>query len=250
MRESAENTGDRIRRFSVYRIAEHYLSMLAFGILVITGLSQKFYSLDISQSLIFKLGGIDNVRLIHRYTGILFSALTLTHIMTGIIGVTLRRWRTYMLITMKDFTDMIHNIKYYLGMVDHPAMCDRYDYKQKFLYWLILISGLLMIATGLALWFPLTVTRFLPGEIIPAAKILHTNQGFLAFLVIAIWHIYDSVFSPEVFPIDTSIFTGYISRERMKREHPLELARIEGRAVEDIIGLSHGAERHRVSKID
>jgi len=35
------------------------------------------------------------------------------------------------------------------------------------------------------------------------------------------------VFSPEVFPLDTCIFTGYISRERMVREHPLELARIE-----------------------
>jgi hypothetical protein len=33
--------------------------------------------------------------------------------------------------------------------------------------------------------------------------------------------------------LDTSIFTGYISRERMLREHPLELARIEGVAPEE-----------------
>jgi hypothetical protein len=49
----------------------------------------------------------------------------------------------------------------------------------------------------------------------------------LIFLINALWHIINAVFSPEVFPLDTSIFTGYISRERMAREHPIELARIE-----------------------
>ncbi len=63
----------------------------------------------------------------------------------------------------------------------------------------------------------------LPGEIIPAAKVLHTNEALVVFLIIAIWHIYNAIFSPEVFPLDTSIFTGYISKERMLREHSEEL---------------------------
>ncbi|MFI5323980.1 MAG: hypothetical protein ACHQ6U_10705, partial [Thermodesulfobacteriota bacterium] len=60
------------------------------------------------------------------------------------------------------------------------------------------------------------------------------NEALLAFLVIVIWHIYNAIFSPEVFPLDTSIFTGKISRERMLHEHPLELASIEGVSVQDL----------------
>jgi hypothetical protein len=85
------------------------------------------------------------------------------------------------------------------------------------------------------LWFPMTITHVLPGELIPVSKALHTNEALLIFIMIAVWHIYNSIFSPEVFPLDTSILTGKITRERMVLEHPLELARIEGVDVEEII---------------
>jgi len=226
---------ERVRRFNTYRIIEHWLVIITFTLLVTTGLTQKFSSLGISHWLIFKLGGIDNVRLIHRYTGIVFLAITLLHIITALIGIIFKRWQPSIVINKKDFTDAIQNIRYYIGIENSPAICDRYDYKQKFVYWVVVISGLIMILTGLSLWFPTVITRFLPGEVIPAAKVMHTNQAFLVFLIIAIWHIYDSIFSPEVFPLDTTIFTGRISRERMIHEHPLELARIEGKQIEEII---------------
>ena len=132
-----------------------------------------------------------------------------------------------MFITRDDLVAAVHNIRYYFGLEDRPAMCDRYDYMEKFEYWTILMGGFLMIVTGTVLWFPILVTKFLPGEIIPAAKALHSNEALLIFLINALWHIVNAVFSPEAFPLDTSIFTGYISRERMAREHPLELARLE-----------------------
>ena len=52
----------------------------------------------------------------------------------------------------------------------------------------------------------------------------------MAFFVITIWHIFNAHLNPDVFPFDTSMFTGKVSRERYEHEHPLELARIEGRA--------------------
>lgn len=221
-------SGGKMKRFGLYRITEHQLNMVAFFALVITGLSQKFHSYDLSQWIIINLGGIDSVRLIHRYTGLLFSLLVVSHIAIASIGLIVRKWQATMVINKKDFTDAIDNLKYYFGVTDHPARCDRYDYKQKFEYWGVVVGGILMIVTGLILWFPTVIVKYLPGEFIPAAKAAHTNEALLAFLVIVTWHLYNSIFSPEVFPLDTSIFSGKISVERMKHEHPLEYERITG----------------------
>jgi formate dehydrogenase subunit gamma len=225
-----------IRRFHPFRIVEHYIAMFTFALLTTTGLSQKFHQFELSQWIIMNLGGITCVRLIHRYTGLVFTIAVLAHIGVALVGLTMRNWPASMIITKKDFTDAIHNMQYYFGLTNRPALCDRYDYKQKFEYWGVVIGGVLMIMTGLTLWFPTSVARWLPGELIPAAKAAHTNEALLAFLVIITWHIYNSVFSPEVFPLDTSILlTGHIYRERMVHEHPIELARIEGRPLEEII---------------
>lgn len=234
-----EDSKGRIRRFGAYRIIEHYLIMLTFTVLAVTGLAQKFHELELSHLIIMKLGGIDVARLIHRYTGLALAVLTAQHILTASIGILFKRWPASIVINLKDFQDAVDNIKYYFGVTNTPALCDRYDYKQKFEYWGVVIGGVLMIVTGAILWFPTLVARYLPGELIPAAKAAHTNEALLAFLVIIIWHIYNSIFSPEVFPLDTSIFTGYISRERLAHEHPVELARIEGKSLEEITSAHH-----------
>lgn len=236
---------ERIKRFSIYRIIEHWLHSLIFSILVLTGLSQKFYYLDISECLIFHLGGIDYVRLIHRYTGMVFAIFTILHTTVAVAGVLSGRWKASMIISKKDFGDLIHNIKYYMGAERCPASCDRYSYRQKFDYWAVLTSAFIMAITGFMLWFPVHFTRFLPGEFIPAAHVMHTSQGIVIFVIIALWHIYNSIFSPNIFPIDPVIFTGYITRERMMLEHPLELARIEEKDKEEILEECMEIEHHR-----
>lgn len=232
------------RRFSINRITEHWIQMITFSVLVVTGLSQKFYMLDTARWIILHMGGIDNVRILHRYTGIIFSLAMTAHILIAIVGLVVKRWQPTMVITKNDFKNAVHNIRYYLGKEPYPAPGGRYSYMQKFEYWGILTGGLLMIASGAVLWKPLLFTRFMSGEIIPAAKVLHTNEALVVFLVIAFWHIYNAIFSPEVFPLNTSIFTGSISRERMVHEHILELARIEGTNPEAIRAhRAEGAER-------
>jgi formate dehydrogenase subunit gamma len=225
-----------IRRFGTFRILEHQANAITFIVLVVTGLSQKFHTSPLAEWIIMTLGGIDNARLVHRTAGLIFTFLTVQHIMAASYGVLFRKWRPSMVINLKDFSDAVDNLKYYFGVTEHPAKCDRYDYKQKFEYWGVVVGGLLMIATGLVLWFPTKVFALLPvlpGQLVPAAKAAHTNEAMLAILVIVIWHIYNSVFSPEVFPLDTAIFTGKISAERMIHEHPLEYERLMGESTED-----------------
>jgi cytochrome b subunit of formate dehydrogenase len=138
----------------------------------------------------------------------------------------MRRTGMTMVPTRRDFTDAIQQVGWYLGLAKESAKFDRFDYRQKFEYWGMLIGSLVMVVTGLILYLPLLFTRYFPGELVPVARVAHSNEGLLAFLVVIIWHIYNAHLSPDVFPFDTSIFTGRISRERMRHEHPLELARL------------------------
>jgi formate dehydrogenase gamma subunit len=235
MGDNVSVTSYNVRRFSTARIIEHWTLIVTFTVLVITGLSQKFYYLEISRWVILKLGGIDTVRLIHHYSGTAFATLLAVHLTVATLGIWLLKWQPSMVVTKKDFLDAVHNIRYYIGLEQTPAACDRFDYKEKFAYWLVLTGGLIMTLTGLALWFPTSTVKIMPGEVIPLAKALHSNEALLIFLLIAIWHIYDSIFSPDVFPLDASIFTGYTTREKMQRLHPVELARIEGKDLEEIL---------------
>jgi formate dehydrogenase subunit gamma len=63
--------------------------------------------------------------------------------------------------------------------------------------------------------------------VIPAAKMAQSSEGLLAFLVVITWHVFNAHLSPDVFPFDSSIFTGKVSAERMETEHPLEYERMQ-----------------------
>jgi hypothetical protein len=90
----------------------------------------------------------------------------------------------------------------------------------------MVMGAVVMTATGLVLMYPVLLTRILPGELVPVAKVAHSNEGLLAFLVVITWHIYNAHLAPEVFPFNTTIFTGRISVERLRHEHPLEYERL------------------------
>ncbi len=218
-----------VTRFNRRQRFEHISVMLLFLILSFTGLPQKFYQASWAETMILWMGGIDRVRWIHRVAGVLFAGLTFAHLMTAIGMVMTGRSKLSLVPTRQDFTDAIVTLRYYLGMSDIKAKFGRFDYRQKFEYWGLVLGAVIVIATGAVLFFPLQVAAVLPGELIPAAKLAHGNEALMAFLVVIVWHIYNAHLSPDVFPFDTSIFTGKVSRERMEHEHPLEWAEMQER---------------------
>ena len=213
-------------RFSVRQRIEHVCVMTLFLALAVTGLAQKFFEARWAQWMIAAMGGIDRVRWLHREAGLLFAAVTIVHLAVALVLVVSRRATPAIVPTRKDFRDAVIMMRYYLRLSDEQARFDRYDYRQKFEYWGLVLGSGLMIVTGFMLYFPVLTTRFLPGEIIPAAQMAHSNEGLLAFLVVITWHIYNAHFSPDVFPFDVTVFSGKISVERMEKEHPLEYARM------------------------
>jgi len=218
---------DYLQRFSLRQRVEHFLVMSIFTLLALTGFPQKFYDAGWSHTIVSLFGGMERMRFVHRMCGVAFATLSMLHVFTVGFKVAIGRARPTLVPSRKDFSDAVLTIRYYLGLSDHHAAFDRFDYRQKFEYWGLLLGGVLMVITGLILYFPLLALRWLPGELVPAAKVAHSNEGLMAFLVVITWHVYNAHLSPDTFPFDTSIFTGKISRERMEHEHPLELARMD-----------------------
>lgn len=218
---------DYVERFSKQQRIEHLLAMSTFILLAVTGFPQKFFETSFSQFVVNALGGIDRVRWVHRAAGILFSLFAGFHLGSAIFSVLLGKASFALIPNKKDFADAITTLRYYLGLSNDQARFDRYDYRQKFEYWGLVLGGLVMVATGYVLLAPILVTKLFPGDVIPAAKVAHSNEGLMAFLVVITWHIYNAHLNPDVFPFDTAIFTGKVSRHRMEHEHPLELERLD-----------------------
>lgn len=221
-------------RFSLKQRIEHIVTMVTFVGLCVTGLPQKFYASGWAQGMVGAFGGIDATRWIHRFFGVTLAISVVVHMAFALGAVASRKVRFSIAITQQDFKDAITQLRYYLGLTEAHPHYDRYDYKQKWEYWSLMVGNVIMILSGFILFYPTTAARLMPGQFIPAAKVAHSNEGLLAFLVITVWHIFNAHLHPDVFPFDTSMFTGKISRERMEHEHPLELARLEGE------GAGHG----------
>jgi hypothetical protein len=76
--------------------------------------------------------------------------------------------------------------------------------------------------TGLALWFPVFVTRLLPGWALNVATIIHSDEALLATGFIFTVHFFNTHLRPEKFPMDTVIFTGRMSLEELREDKPAE----------------------------
>jgi len=227
--EAGPRSEPHIVRFSRRQRIEHALVMACFVLLCLTGFPQKFYTHAWAAALVHALGGIDWARRIHHLAGYTLAALTVIHFAVALQGMLSRQAPFSMMPGRKDFEDVFRQLRHYLGEVPRAPLYDRFTYKEKFEYWGLVMGNVIMVMTGFLLSFPIQVTALLPGVLIPAAKMAHSNEGLMAFLVITIWHIFNVHLNPDAFPFDPAIFTGRISRERYLHEHPLELARLEGR---------------------
>jgi len=69
------------------------------------------------------------------------------------------------------------------------------------------------------LWNPIFTAKYLPGVIIPAAKMAHGWEAVLAIAAIILWHFY----TVHIRSWNWSMIKGHMTQEQMEEEHILEL---------------------------
>jgi len=210
-------------RFRVGARIEHIVLLVSFTILCVTGLPQKYAETTIGQNMIDVMGGIETVRLIHRYAAILLIAGTAYHLLTGAYRFFVKHERMRILPDKKDVVDAKDTVFFNLGLKDeHPRM-RKFNFGEKVEYWAVVWGTAVMIITGFMLLNPIATTSILPGEFIPAAVAAHGWEAVLAAASIVIWHLYNVLIKQ----FNPSMWTGKLPRSQMKEEHALELERLE-----------------------
>lgn len=209
-------------RFSLSQRLEHVILLVSFTVLAITGLAQKYFESPIGSGIISALGGIENTRKIHHAFALMLIVVSFYHVIASLYRIIVKRHSIQMLPGVEDFQHFYQDLLYYLGRRKHKGYYGRYSYAEKVEYLAVVWGTLIMALTGFMMWNPIATTRFLPGTFIPAAKIVHGAEAVLAVLSILLWHFYNV----HLKQFNKSMWTGKLTEEEMKEEHPAELAQI------------------------
>ena len=229
-------------RFTISERFEHWVFIISFIILGITGMVQRYSENPISEFLVSLVGGIENIRLIHHASAIITMLIVIYHL--GALGyrVYVNRSRLTMLPVINDVTNVYHAFLYFIGRRKHPPQQSRYTFEEKLEYWAVVWGTFIMAVTGFMMWNPIATTKILPGQFIPAAKVAHSLEAVLAILSILIWHMYQ-VFIRH---FNKSMYSGKISEETMLHDHPIELADIKAGTAKPPVTKGGTKKRRRV----
>lgn len=222
----SKSGGETFLRFARSQRIEHALLIISFTIMGFTGLIQKFNQNPIANNAIMALGGIENVRLIHRTFAIILAIEAFYHVFALGYRVITKRVAPSMLPTIQDVKDAWQMVLYFLGVRKERPLFDTFDFRSKFEYWALVWGTVIMGLTGFAMWFPTETAHLFSGQVVVAAKAAHGAEAILAVLSILLWHMYSAHLNADVFPMDKAIFNGKLSKERMVHEHPLQYTRM------------------------
>jgi cytochrome b subunit of formate dehydrogenase len=216
--------GERVVvRFSMGQRIEHYVLLISFTLLGITGLSQTFADNPVGYFILNLFGGIDSTRVIHHTAAFIMVTLSIYHVFVFLYQFFMGHRLPKMLPEWSDLTQLIEMLKLNTGLSHKHPRFDRFSFEEKAEYWALVWGTVVMSITGLMQWFPVATTYYLPGGAIPIARSFHKWEAILAVLAILTWHMYHTVIKK----LNTSIFTGVMTLEEMEEEHPQELAYLE-----------------------
>lgn len=240
----SDPSGD-LPRYSIHIVIQHFLVSTTFLVLAATGLPLHFSDVFWAPYVIALFGGADTARFVHRIAAYIMMLTAAYHIVTIVAG-TIRKilknefdYKRTQIPIPKDLFDLLHDVKYFLGLEPFRPRMEKFSYKQKLHYLAIMWGTTVLAVAGMALLFPDIIAEIFP-EIIakvrsqapasggfPAlfqdlARLMHADEAVMALIVLAFWHLANVHIVPGRFPFQWTFLTGRITREHQIEEHFLE----------------------------
>lgn len=215
--------GSYVNRMTAGETAQHWVLMISFIVLVISGFSLRF-SESWWVEILFGWGGGEGfvIRgLIHRAAAVVFVIWAVWHLFY-LFTRRGRRWLRDMIGRKRDLLDIEANALFFLGRRHEEPRFGRFTYMEKCEYWALMWGTAIMTVTGLMLWFDNYFVQVwhLPKGVLDVVLVIHYYEAWLAFLAILVWHIYGTVFNPTVYPMNPAWWSGRMPEAMYAHEHP------------------------------
>lgn len=218
-------------RLNLYHRILHFMVIVSFIGLVITGIPLKYSYTSWAIFLSRFLGGFQTAGFLHRVFAIVTFIYFGMHI--GFVAYLYFKkkkkdifWGPDSMIPQpKDFIELYKHFRWFIGKGEKPQF-DRWTYWEKFDYWAVFWGVAIIGFSGLLMWLPTFFSLVFPGWIFNIAQIIHSDEALLAAGFIFSIHFFNTHLRPEKFPLDPVIFTGRISKEVLINERPLEYNRL------------------------
>lgn len=162
-----------IERFTFYERLVHWTVVILFVYLALTGLA--FWSPQMYW-LAAVFGGGESIRAWHPWVGVAFSIALLLMFFN---------WARTMLLDRDDRRWLLQAHKYAIHDTESLPEAGRFNAGQKSMFWIQSVAALLLLISGLILWWPETVAR--NWRLI--AVVLHPSAAVISIAGVLI-HIY------------------------------------------------------------
>ncbi len=210
---------DHVVRFDRSELIQHMALTISFAVLVITGFALRFPDAWWVRGLA-ELGLSEPVRsTLHRISGVLLILVSLLHLYHILFVKRGREQLSAMIPRVQDVKDLYSNLKFYTWRSTNHVEFDRYDYTHKAEYWALLWGTVVMVITGLILWFPERAVKLFPVAAVTISQTIHYYEAWLATLAILVWHFFFVIFHPEAYPMSWTWITGKMPLEAVRRHH-------------------------------
>jgi cytochrome b subunit of formate dehydrogenase len=204
--------------------------LISFPGLALTGLPLKYSSQPWAGKVANLMGGFDNTSIWHHFFAVIVMAACVWHLAWAIRRIASMRARDWSwkrivfgpdssVLRGRDLRDLGAMLRWFVGLGKKPGF-ERWTYWEKSDYWFTYYAAAIVVLSGLCLWQPNLVCRFLPGSVLNLAKSVHSEIALMAASFLFGIHLFNVHMRPEKFPVDLSIFTGLVSEAHLRRARP------------------------------